>query len=192
MIRNITTLLFISIIVLACNKGFEGKELNFKDELNDLSGWEIQKIPKISGNDTSFIGKVEALNGLMNIEIEKGTVIAKKQLPASPKGALRKIEMKIHIDTNTKNAQSSNELIVHYRGQRIYYALNDYMRNRELVYEYTFGRKIPRSIRSEPMSIQHADSLTQNEIIFVITGNGAKKDSLATRLAVNNIEIKAW
>lgn len=192
MIKKIALFSLSSFFLFACNKGFDKKELDYTDAMNDLSGWEIQQIPQISGTDTSFIGKVESLNGLMNIEIEKGTVIAKKQLPASPKGALRKIEMKIRVETNTKNSASSNDLIVHYRGQRISYSFNDYMKNRELVYEYSFGKKIPRTIMSEPMSIQHYDSIPNNEIIFILTGKGAKKDSLATRIAIDNIEIKAW
>lgn len=192
MIKKITLISLSSFFLLACNKGFDKKELDYTDAMNDLSGWEIQQIPQISGTDTSFIGKVESLNGLMNIEIEKGTVIAKKQLPASPKGALRKIQMKIRVETNTKNAASSNDLIVHYRGQRISYSLKDYMKNKELVYDYSFGKKIPRTIMSEPMYIQHLDTITNNEIIFMLIGKGAKKDSLATRLAIDNIEIKAW
>ncbi|MFN4234653.1 MAG: hypothetical protein ACK4IK_07590 [Bacteroidia bacterium] len=192
MIKNILLLSLVSFTILACNKGFEKKEIDFTDELNDLSGWEIEQIPLIVGTDTSFIGKVETLNGLMNIEIEKGTVIAKKQLPASPKGALRKIQMKIRVETNTLNAQSNNELIVHYRGQRISYTLKDYMKNKELLYDYSFGKKIPRTILSEPMHIQHFDTIPNNEIIFMLTGRGAKKDSLATRLAIDKIEFKAW
>jgi hypothetical protein len=190
--RKIALISLSSFILFACTKGIDKKELDFTDNLNDLSGWEIEQIPQISGTDTSFIGKVESLNGLMNIEIEKGTVIAKKQLPASPKGALRKISMKIRVETNTKNAASKNQLIVHYRGQRISYELKDYMKNKELVYDYSFNKKIPRSILSEPMSIQHYDTIPNNEIIFILTGKGAKKDSLATRLAIDNIEIKAW
>lgn len=192
MIKNILLIGLLSLLILACNKGFEQKETNFSDEMNDLSGWEIEQIPSIIGADTSFIGKVETLNGLMNIEIERGTVIAKKQLPASPKGALRKIQMKINVETNTLNAQSNNELIVHYRGQRISYTLKDYMKNKELVYDYSFGKKIPRTILSEPMYIQHFDTIPNNEIIFMLTGRGAKKDSLATRLAIDKIEFKAW
>lgn len=192
MIKNFLFLSLVSFTMLACNKGFEQKETNFLDEMNDISGWEIEQIPSIIGTDTSFIGKVETLNGLINIEIKRGTIIVKKQLPASPKGALRKIQMKINVETNSLNAQSKNELIVHYRGQRISYTLKDYMKNKELIYDYSFGKKIPRSILSEPMSIQHFDTIPNNEIIFMLTGIGAKKDSLATRLAIDKIEFKAW
>lgn len=190
--RKIVLISLSSFMLFACNKGFEKKELDFNDSMNDLTGWEIDQIPLITGTDTSFLGKVETIDGMMNIEIEKGTIIAKKQLPASPKGALRKIQMKIRVETNTKNAASSNNLIVHYRGQQISYTLNEYMKNKELLYDYSFGKKIPRSILSEPMNIQHYDSISNNEIIFMLTGKGAKKDSLATRLAIDNIEIKAW
>lgn len=192
MIKNILLLSLVSFTILGCNKGFEQIETNFSDDMNDLSGWEIEQIPSIIGADTSFIGKVETLNGLMNIEIERGTVIAKKQLPASPKGALRKIQMKINVETNTLNAQSNNELIVHYRGQRISYTMKDYMKNKDLVYDYSFGKKIPRTILSEPMNIKHFDTIPNNEIIFMLTGKGSKKDSLATRLAIDKIEFKAW
>jgi hypothetical protein len=179
-----------SVLLFSCAKIMEKKELNFNDNMNDISQWEIEYTPFVKG-DTAYVGKVEALNGTMNIEVVKGTITAKKQMIASPSGALRNIQMKIRVDFSERNGQSMNELIVHYRGQSIRYKLEDWMKQRELIFDYNFGKKMPRSIDSEPMYIQHYDTIPNNEIIFTVTGKNAMPGKYAARLAIDNIEITA-